>query len=472
MPYKSEKANRLGHVPIVNNQRVLEAFSRWTVSHASSVNQEEVTRSAVPLESIDYDTSFTEPRFALTVDGSDSEVEATREYPSIKVGYLRIAAGLVDINKLRESGKGEFVDPRLLRQSYQHSAFDGAFPGSGLASAGLTGRDTWREEVNRFLLETRIDGTSPVTLAELLLIIHGELDNPPKTLPLGTCPSCAAKRADASLEVGLDESWCGECGSPIYLGDVLRTHEEYSEVGSNIGPLTRLMNVVERLTSAGYLKILSEDRLGMELLGQTIFITDGPLALFGPVAPLKRSFQGYIGRLQKVCTESGRNDLPMVVGIEKSGAMVEHANLIAKHLPTGSILPLSSEYINRVFGRATLNNYGVDEFYGRRFIYRTTSGDSLVITLPPSDARAPYGSDGLENVINYPNIRRICETLDKIRTRLYDNAVIPLALSHSAASLPLGVGESVLRFFAQQGLGLPETSDFPRQSYEQWKRFS
>ena len=48
----------------------------------------------------------------------------------------------------------------------------------------------------------------------------------------------------------------------------------------------------------------------------------------------------------------------------------------------------------------------------------------------------------------------ICEVLDRVQTRLYENAVIPLALAHSAASLPLGVGQSVLRALGQRLLGL------------------
>ena len=59
---------------------------------------------------------------------------------------------------------------------------------------------------------------------------------------------------------------------------------------------------------------------------------------------------------------------------------------------------------------------------------------------------------------SYPTLRPVCEVLDHVQTRLYDNAVIPVALAHSAASLPLGVGQSVLRALVQQSLGLPTLS--------------
>lgn len=468
MPFRSERANRLGHVPIVNNQRVQEAFARWAIQHTSTKSREELTGLVIPIESLPNTGAQDVANFALSVDGSDTEVEATREYPTIKVGYIRIAAGLVDIEQLRESGRSDFVNPRKLRQSHQHAAFDGAFPGSGLAASDKSGRDTWREEVNRFLFESRIDNISTLTLADMLLDIHTESGDTAKWVKLGKCPSCGVEASNAKLLVGLDPSACSNCQSPIYLADLLRTHEEFSEEGSNIGPLTRLMNVAERLATAGYMRILAENRHGLSMMNQTLFITDGPLALFGPVAPLKRQFQSYIARLQTQYNETGKH-LPLLVGIEKTGAMVDHAELISEHIPPGSIVPLSTEYINRIIARPLHNNYGVDEFYGRRFIYKTTANDTLVITLPPMGEYAPYGGVGLEHPTHYPTLGRICVTLDAIRTRLYDNALIPLALAHSAASLPLGVGESVLKYFAQKGLGIQESAQARNQ--RGWRRY-
>lgn len=66
----------------------------------------------------------------------------------------------------------------------------------------------------------------------------------------------------------------------------------------------------------------------------------------------------------------------------------------------------------------------------------------------PRGVMAMYGNDS----------GRICEVLDGVRTRLYPNAVIPVALAHSSAALPLGVGQSVLRALAQKGVGLPENT--------------
>jgi hypothetical protein len=147
-----------------------------------------------------------------------------------------------------------------------------------------------------------------------------------------------------------------------------------------------------------------------------------------------------------------------MVGVEKTGRFVEHADLIADLIPEGHVMKLTTAYINRITGRPEGNKYGTDEFYGRRFIYRTTAGDPLVITVPPKAGVLPYEGPGAEDFDSYPTLRTICEVLDMVRTRLYSNAVIPVALAHSSAALPLGVGQSVLRALAQKGVGLPSNS--------------
>lgn len=463
MPYPSERASRLGHVPVVNNRAIHEAFSRWEVAQSTPADETRVTSLCRHVEELDNAGVADVVRFAITVDGSDNEVEATREHPTVKVGYVRVAASFIDFEKLHAAGAGEFVNPHLLRESHQHAAFDRALPGSGLVIPGSTGVDTWRQELDRFLQETKFDQASDQTLADMLLALHGSPNAPSTTAPLRRCPSCGAKDAQlpgGQIDVPKAGITCPECGTNLYLGDVLRTEEEYMPEGSNRSALTRMMLVAERLTSLGYMQLLFEDAHSYEVLERTLFITDGPLGLHGTVAPLKRRFQYYLGEFAKQCAANKRPAAPLVVGVEKSGAFVEHAQLIVHLIEPGQVMFLPTEYINRVTGRPLNNPYGSDEFYGRRFIYRTKSGGILVFTIPPRPGITPYGDPAGELWSSYPTLRPICEVLDHVQTRLYENAVIPVALAHSAAALPLGVGQSVLRTLVQQSLGLPTRSQF------------
>lgn len=160
MPYSSERASRLGHVPVVNDQAVHDAFSRWEVAQATPADENRVTSLCRAVDELDNADIAAAVRFAITVDGSDAEVEATREHPTVKVGYLRVAASFIDFEKLHAAGAGDFVNPHLLRAAHQHAAFDRALPGSGLVIPGSTGVDTWRQELDRFLHETKFDPAS------------------------------------------------------------------------------------------------------------------------------------------------------------------------------------------------------------------------------------------------------------------------------------------------------------------------
>ena len=230
MPYPAERASRLGHVPVVNSQAVHEAFSRWEVAQATPADENRVTALCRPVVDLENEGVASGVRFAITVDGSDSEVEATREHPTIKVGYVRVAASFIDLEKLHRSGAGDFVDPHLLRESHQHAAFDRALPGSGLVIPGLTGVDTWRQELDRFLRETKFDQASEQTLADMLLALHGSPSAPSMTAPLRRCPSCGAKAGQlpgGQIDVPKEGANCPDCRQRVYLGDVLRTEEEY-----------------------------------------------------------------------------------------------------------------------------------------------------------------------------------------------------------------------------------------------------
>ncbi|MET8386500.1 hypothetical protein ABZV14_26205 [Streptosporangium canum] len=451
MPYEGEKASRLGHVGTVRNEAVKAALQRWTITSARPSSRDAIDELCSPLEDLPLIGKLDDVDFSITVDGSDTEVETTRDHPTVKVGYLRVAGSVVRLDVFRSLAQVRYVDPREVRRSHTEYAFDVALPGSQLARPGMSGVDTWRAELDAFLQSSRFDSSTSMTLADGLLALHGTRGTPATKVALRVCPGCGLKATDiATLAVTTTGSTCPSCNAQLYLADVLRTHEEYNVEGSNFTPMGRVMTAAERLMSLCYLNFFADT--APDVLRHTIFITDGPLALFGPLAPLKRRFQEHLSDLSSWCAQRGLV-APLIVGIEKSGAFVEHAEQIKDLIPTGYVMRLTNDYINRISGRPANNHYGVDEFYGRRFIYRTRAGDPLVITVLPAPGLSPYdGGTEVEGWDAYPTLRLICDVLDSLRTRMYQHAVVPMALAHSAAALPLGVGRSVLTMMAQQNI--------------------
>ncbi|WP_157430964.1 hypothetical protein [Actinomadura macra] len=451
MPYAGEKASRLGHVGTVRNEAVKAALQRWTITSARPSSRDDIDGLCSPLEDLALVGNLDAVDFSITVDGSDTEVETTRDHPTVKVGYLRIAGSMVRLDVFQNLAQVRFIDPQEVRRSHTEYAFDVALPGSQLARPGMSGAETWRTELDAFLQSSRFDSSTTMTLSDGLLNLHGTRGAPATKIALRVCPGCELKASDeTTLTVTATGGTCPSCNGQLYLADVLRTHEEYNVEGSNFTPMGRVMTAAERLMSLCYLNFFADT--APEVLRHTIFITDGPLALFGPLAPLKRRFQEHLGNLSSWCAQ---RDIvaPLIVGIEKTGAFVEHAEQIKDLIPTGHVMRLTNDYINRISGRPANNRYGIDEFYGRRFIYRTRAGDPLVITVLPAPGHSPYeGGAEVEGWDAYPTLRLICEVLDALRTRMYQHAVVPIALAHSAAALPLGVGRSVLTMMAQQNV--------------------
>ena len=385
------------------------------------------------------------------------EVPARQEYPSVTIGFLQIGGALVD-DKFFDSEDRGLVDPRKLRQAMDARSIQSVLPGSMIVRPGLTGVDTWRLELDDMFRSSGFtESGETYTLHRALLTLHGKPATPASSVEIGRCPSCPAQ----NIQVAGIGATCPSCSADLYVTDVLRTHDEFAESGSNIVPFTRVMNAAERFLSLGYIDWLYSNY--PSALATTIFIQDGPLAFYGTTAPLLRRWLSYWAALNSNLGERG-NLPPLMVGVEKSGTFVEHANAIADHIPNGHVMGLDNYYIQtRIRAKVPVKWYGQDEFYGRRFFYKTSTGRMLVLTIPRVPEGNPYNEskkaavtrDGHANPVMYPTLRATLEVLDRVQTRMYANAVIPVALAHEAVALPLGTGSHVLTLMAKQALGLP-----------------
>lgn len=466
MPYRRESggfehASRIGHVPIANSTVVREAMTRWVVPaiDAEPPGLRQRCTAIDNLPGVDRD-----PKFAVAFDGSPQEVPARADYPSVRIGYLQVAGVYVDLGRFFAATEGPLVDPRRLAAASHNQIVNAVLPGSNVHGAESSPRENWRAELySLFTRQGVLDFGDPVTLLEALFHLHGGPLVAANSITVGRCPYKELGCNESEISVALSGRACPACGRSVWPTDVLRTHEEFDEEGSNVVPLTRLMGIVERLLLLIYLSGFAQQLPGV--LADAAFITDGPLAFYGTAAPMKRRMVRFLEILFSTLATQGIAP-PLLVGIEKSGIFVDHANAIAAAVPNGHVVFLDDAYIReRVKRRAAGRPYGADEFYGRRFLYKTRNGRMLVVTVPRIPSGQPYGEAGCENISDYPTLRATVKLLDRLGTRLYADAVIPVALAHSAAALPLGTGQDVLRILAQDILGLPRTGrERPRGS--------
>ena len=206
------------------------------------------------------------------------------------------------------------------------------------------------------------------SLLRLLLLVHGGPGRPATTVPV----NCPARRCgQRQVPVGAGGMGCPGCGEHLFPADTLRIYEEVTEEGSNQVALGRLMQVIELLVLVGLTTLLWEQSRH-DVLRSTLFIMDGPLAMFGP--PAKQHDRAVTYFQQMIATTPGAG--PYLCGVEKTGTVADYASALARHdaLHPGDLLVIDADVLAAVINAGHPIAYGAETYWGRKFIYRSLDG--------------------------------------------------------------------------------------------------
>jgi hypothetical protein len=454
MPYETvagthELASRLGH-----STAAVRAIADQRTFHvpAEALRDVEEIRKRVRHRA-NFNSSASRLSSALAVDGS-YVVERVRDgLPSVLYGFAQAAAAYLDLGILETQKAQRFVDPYEVARAVNTALVTLDLPVAGAYTReGVDITTSWREAIDQLFRTKKIEvNRLNQTLLELLFLLHGKPGEPASTVPV----NCPTEDCEKDVRVPLAGVKCDACGIWLFPTDVLRIHEEVGEEGSNQSALGRLMSVVELLVLVGLATLLWEQSR-QELLPATLFIVDGPLAMYGPPAKLRGRALDYFQAMAATTPGVG----PFVCGIEKSGAMVDYARQLARHdvLVPGDLLVCDEDIIARVTNATNARAYGKETYWGRKFVYRALDGRVVVPTvMPPSGA--PYDANGGQSdPKDYPTLAAILDVVDRTGSSMYIDGIIPVAAAHGKAAFPIGVGTDVLRLVATTRLGLDQTA--------------
>lgn len=390
---------------------------------------------------------------ALAIDGS-YVVERIRDgLPSVLYGFAQAAAAYVDLTIMESQAAERFVDPYEVERAVNTALVTLDLPVAGAYTReGVDIATSWREAIDGLFRGKKVQvNRLDESLLDLLFLLHGRPGAPASRLPVN-CPTEDCQKDVLVPAAGVE---CIACNEWLYPTDVLRIHEEVGEEGSNQSALGRLMSVVELLVLVGLATLLWEQSR-YELLPRTLFIVDGPLAVYGPPAKLRARALEYFQ-----CMDAGTpGDAPYLCGLEKTGAMVDFARQLARHeiLQPGEVLVCDQEILARVTNATNVQAYGKETYWGRKFIYRALDGRVVVPTVMPA-VGAPYDANGGQpDPKDYPTLPAIIDVIDRTGSSMYVDGIIPVAAAHGKAAFPIGVGTDVLRLVATQRLGLAQGS--------------
>lgn len=390
---------------------------------------------------------------ALAIDGS-YVVERIRDgLPSVLYGFAQAAAAYVDLTIMESQAAERFVDPYEVERAVNTALVTLDLPVAGAYTReGVDIATSWREAIDGLFRAKKVQvNRLDESLLDLLFLLHGRPGAPASRLPVN-CPTEDCKKDVLVPAAGVE---CIACNEWLYPTDILRIHEEVGEEGSNQSALGRLMSVVELLVLVGLATLLWEQSR-YELLPRTLFIVDGPLAVYGPPAKLRARALEYF----QFMDAGTPGDAPYLCGLEKTGAMVDFARQLARHeiLQPGEVLVCDEEILARVTNATNVQAYGKETYWGRKFIYRALDGRVVVPTVMPA-VGAPYDANGGQpDPKDYPTLPAIIDVIDRTGSSMYVDGIIPVAAAHGKAAFPIGVGTDVLRLVATQRLGLAQGS--------------
>lgn len=442
MPYEGEYAHYQPLKRIVESERVQQLLRRSRTLDPSTQAQQAASKSPPAADS-------TLPSLVLAIDGSHAEVDVRNGYPGAKIGYCSVASVVLNLAEVERLDMDRPVNPIDFRRTENPSSDASALPGCNVITRDhVSAKDSFRETVFELLHDAIIDeddNTRLLATYQALLAFK----------PVGTiaCPyTHLGCEREVSIAANLGTCPC-EQRKALFPTDALRIHERFNDdAGSNGEAFGLVMTTWERLLLIHLLRCF-EQRNWLDRLNTIAFFLDGPLAMFGPPAWLSAALSQELQRLNTVVRAKTGNDM-IIVGIEKSGNFVAHFEEIDRredgghHFQPGSyFLPTDSYIKERVIFSDSTKRYGADTYFGRKFFYKTKSGARIV-------ANIPFLNPQQDTIVSddptlYPKFGTVCALLDKLVTSRFPNALGPIVSAHAQASIPLHLGQKVLKQLAQ-----------------------
>jgi len=467
MPYIGQAAGKTGHDDLLRNPEIDQFLSGC--DHMREPSEEEVRQIVADFGPAPSAGDQALPALVVANDGSRYESAVSKLYPSTRVGYVKVSSVGVEVEIYAGlvHSESRLIDPFAMNRLQDNTtAISLALPSTNLRyGTEATVVDGFRRRVDEvFRSEATETGRRGERLIDTLFELAARSDNNGHRRPDGQpelivhkCPRCQTRRDfvfDPSIpSVVCDGNAETACGATIFPTDVLRLHEAFTDLGGNEETLTRVMNAVEHILLAHYIRIAADDNLAG--LSEVCFMLDGPLAIFGQPAWLSRPMLRLINEVRERQRQIGRNPF-LLIGLQKQGQVADHLALIARHLVPETVLAVSDDYRGRYIKQTDPTaNFGDETYYGQDIIFHTSRCNTFVIGLPypwpqkrlgegtPRERELAFRT-AKADMANYADLARVLDVIRLFESDLFRGSIVPILLAHRHASISLVPGGRVL----------------------------
>ena len=396
--------------------------------------------------------STIQPDLVLAIDGSHIESMVENGFPCAEIGYITIASVLIDLKKINELEKEEFIDPKKFRDTEKASTIESVFPGCNV----ILGDEKSAKTSFRRILFEEMQNNNIFSECETLLDTYEYLFKikrehfKEKNLPKS--PIDGFEDQDITYDYG--EYMCQHSGEALFSTDALRLHSLMNDGGSNGEMFGQTMSTFEKLWLVHILRSF-EQKGWLSTLRRVAFIMDGPLAVFSTSSWLTKVISYEIKRINELQKQINGQDL-LIIGIEKTGTFVNHFEAIdttkegiIDKFPKQFALLLDDNYIKRniIFSESD-KPYGQDTYFGRKFFYKTIQGQRLVATT--ANYSKLQENISTANPAQFSRLADVMNLLDKLFSSRFPNAISPLVSAHAEAAIPLNLGKRIFDDIARE----------------------
>lgn len=426
---KYETASKLGHISIIEDDFIKEIVKDFELIKEDESGNE---------ENIEYDAADqnreTMINSVIAIDGSLSLIQQSFNERKI-IAYIKIASMFLDLNTLEEANK-PIVDPNLLNDILtKHSdTYSTVIPINDVRVKGYSILESFRKIVD-VTLKKYDNGLLYKTYK---FLVYREWTSDHHSIEF-QCPVCNKK---IQFKYGEEEKKCDHCKNEVYLSDYLGLHRDMTEENNNESLASSFMLILEHLLLISYIKELYEKK--KNVLGNVLFIKDGPLALYSQYVRLVDPIREFF----KFMKEQNLNFY--IVGVEKNGTFVEHAKTINKRLKNiGEYFIPDNKYIfsNIKYGNENDTKYGERVLYGSKLFLKIDENETIVVMIPTGD----YLKDPKKNDLY--GIDDIVSTIIKLKSRQFNGALLPIVAINKIASMSVYPSNNILKKFTERIMG-------------------
>lgn len=449
MPYEGEFASYGPLRRLADNERVRNLLRR---SRVNSTLAGDGRVSLREVQASELKPSMWTPDWVLAVDGSHLEIPVETGFPGAEASYVTVASVLLDVAKMTALDANRPVDPKEFRTTEQAESIDAALPGCNVVLEGHhSACDSLRRAMFEVFADVRMsaDGESLLDTYEALLAYKP--DDKGQQCPYEDCLASGSR-----FVRGNGEYTC-PCPRkhPLYSTDAMRIHEGMQPAGTNGAMFAEIMQVWERIWVVHILRAL-EHRVWLSSLQRLAIVLDGPLAVFGHPAWLSHAIYTELSRINEAAKRFTDGLDLLMIGVEKGGTFVDHFASLDQDarghsdvLPGGATMLLTDQYIkeNIIFSKSE-KPYGQDTYFGRKLLYKTSSGSRIVAALP--FLTEEHRDISVSEPEMFPRLADALSLLEQLVSSRFPNALSPLVSAHREAAIPLHLGNKVLEDLARQ----------------------